>query len=127
MDTNIQPNNNQPLEPEPVVPSPNVPAEPTPPAESKKISVGLIFGIVVISVVIIGAAVAYILFTSSFGQPQNEESFVSVSPSPSQVVGQELPMSEEDSTASISQELEDTTIYDIDSQFEEIDADLNQL
>ena len=49
-----------------------------------------------------------------------------LTPSPSEQVSPS-PTPEEDSAASINQQIEDVTIEDVDSQFKDIDSDLNQL
>jgi len=126
METNIQSNNEQSPSSQPEFSSPNAGSAP-PSAGSKKMSTELIIGVVVLVIVIIGAIAAYAFFVSYFSQPQSEESATSPTPSPSTQVVEQLPTDKEDSTASIDQQINDTTIQDADSQFKDIDADLNQL
>jgi len=87
-----------------------------------------IIGIIVF-VVIAGAAVAYIMFNSESNQPQEPaaqtpDTAVPESNQPAQLPNLSL---EEDSTAAISQQLDDVTITDLDKEFKDIDDDLNQL
>jgi hypothetical protein len=125
METNFQPNVEQSssAQPQPAAPVQNVTNEPKQPKGGKKIHTGLAIGIVVLVAVII--LVAVILMAMNFLPSPIQTPVSSATPSPSVQV-QQLPTSE-DSTASIGQQIDDTTINDVDSQFKDIDADLNQL
>jgi len=126
METNIQANVEQPsnTQPQPAAPPQNVANEPKPPKGGKKIHTGLAIGIIVAVAVIV--LVVITLMGMNFLSSPSQTPVISATPSPSIQV-QQLPTSEDDSTASISQQLNDTPINDVDSQFKDIDADLNQL
>jgi len=89
---------------------------------SKKSS---LIGIIVL-LVVAGGVFAFIM--SQIGkdqfQPQTQNTLVLKSNQPVQTP--KLPL-EEDSTAAISQQLDNVIVTDLDSQFKDIDADLNQL
>ncbi len=108
---------------------PQIPVtEPAPPTGGKKMSSGLIIGLVALVVVIIGVALAFILYKpSSKPEPQSQTGPGLSAPLPSSEVAQPAASPEEDSTTSINQQLNDTTVEDVDSQFKDVDTDLNQL
>ncbi len=89
---------------------------------SKKSS---LVGIIVI-LVVAGGVFAFIMFQLGQDQlqPQAQNIFI---PKSNQSAQTSNPPAIEDSTAAIGQQLNDINVTDIDSQFKDIDADLNQL
>ncbi len=126
METNFQSNNEQPISPQPEDTAPSAGSAPQP-ASGKKIPTSLVVSIIAVVIVVAGVLVVMAFLKSS--PNENEQPFVSGTPLSSDQSYQQLPTPspEEDSTAAISQQLNDTTVEDVDSQFKEIDTDLNQL
>jgi len=122
METNFQPTGDQ----SNVQPSKSINEPPlsTSPASDKKIPVGLIVAVVIL---VFGALVVWAIFKPLLNQPQTTPS-ASATPSASpKVVQEKLPIAPDDSTASIGQQLDSVSVDDIDSQFKDIDSDLNKL
>ncbi|OGZ34898.1 MAG: hypothetical protein A2174_00305 [Candidatus Portnoybacteria bacterium RBG_13_41_18] len=86
---------------------------------------GLAIGIIIILVVAAGAVYAFKLYNPATNlEPQTIRNEQTVWP----VDQNQLPVIEnEDSTASISQQIDGINILDIDKEFKDIDADINSL
>jgi cytoskeletal protein RodZ len=125
METNFQSNPEQPVPQQPEVPAQNAGNAPQP-ENNKKFPMGLVIGIIAAAVIIAGILIAMTFFKSSPNETQLPAG--SGTPLPSDQSYQQLPSSlDMDSTAAISQQINDTVVNDVDSQFKDIDAELNQL
>lgn len=122
MEINNQLNSEQPISAQPE--SATTPSASQPSDSGKKIPAGLIVGIIALVAIIAGVAIAVTIFKSSSpAQPS-----ASATPSSIGQTVQQLPIvNGEDLTSSISQQVNGTVINDVDSQFKDIDANLNQL
>ncbi len=91
-----------------------------------------IIGIIVFLVIVLGVVLALTVFkTTPKAPPQQQAQSPQTQNAPASSFDQpaqtpKLPL-EEDSTAAISQQLDNVIVTDLDSQFKDIDADLNQL